>query len=262
MRWYAAAAAAAVIALAARAGAEPDTAPRTQAAAHVRQGQAYFQRSDFDRALAEYQAAFDLSAEPSLIFNIALCHDRAQRPEAALAAFRRYLALAPNGSVADEARSDVARLVPIVERIDANRAAQNARDQEAAAQRADAARREQALRQRDEAAASRIRLARYAMIGGAAVVAGGAAMHIVAWRTASRLDDEKRGPPDPFFDDRHALITERNVAYTLYAVGGVAVAAGVVLALTAPARSETPRVSAALAPLPGGGAAMVLAWSR
>jgi hypothetical protein len=93
------------------------------------------------------------------------------------------------------------------------------------------------------------------------VIAGGAAMHVVAWRTASRLDDEKHGPPDPFFDDRHALITQRTVAYTLYAVGGVALAAGVVLALTAPARSETPRVSAALAPLPGG-AAMVLAWSR
>jgi tetratricopeptide (TPR) repeat protein len=247
VRWYAAAAALAVIAVvAAPAGAEPDTAPRAQAAAHVRQGQAYFQRSDFDRALTEYQAAFDLSAEPSLIFNIALCHDRAQRPEAALAAFRRYLALAPNGSVADEARSDVARLVPIVERIEADRAAQKARDQEAAAQRA-------------EAATSRIRLARYAMLGGAAVVAGGAAVHIVAWRTASRLDDEKRGPPDPFFNDRHALITERNVAYTLYAVGGVALAAGVVLALTAPTRSETPRVSAALVP---GGAAMVLAWSR
>ncbi len=105
--------------------ADPDA--RAQAAAHVRQGQAFFQHGDFDRALAEYQTALDLSAEPSLIFNIALCHDRANRPEEALRAFQRYLELAPNGSVADEARGDVARLTPIVEQRAANRAAEQER---------------------------------------------------------------------------------------------------------------------------------------
>src|SRR3954470_10592709 len=105
------------------ASAQADSDARTQAAAHTRQGQAFFQRGDFDRALAEYQIALDLSAEPLLIFNIALCHDRANRPEDALQAFQHYLELASNGSVADEARSDVARLIPIVEHRAASRAA-------------------------------------------------------------------------------------------------------------------------------------------
>src|SRR5262245_26562461 len=98
-------AAIAVLALApVTARAEPDRAARARAAAHVKQGKAFFQIGDFDHAIAEYQAALDLSAEPSLIFNIALCHDRANRPEQALDAFRSFLERVPDGAVADEAR--------------------------------------------------------------------------------------------------------------------------------------------------------------
>ena len=121
------------------AGAEPNAGNREKAAAHFRQGQAFFQAQDYDRALAEYQAAFDLSAEPLLIFDIALCHDRANRPEQALQDFRRYLAHVSTGTVADEAREDVARLVPIVDKIVADRKAEEARRRDEAGRR-DAAR--------------------------------------------------------------------------------------------------------------------------
>ena len=257
-RLVAAIALSAVVALvAAPAQANPDA--RAQAAAHVRQGQAFFQRSDFDRALAEYQAAFDLSAEPSLIFNIALCHDRASRPEPALAAFLHYLELAPTGSVAEEARADVARLTPIVEKIVADRAAEQARQREQAAERAEAARRAEADRQREEAGARRVRLSWYVMAAGAAVAAGGGVVNLLAGRTHDRLESDVDRDGPPYAADQHAMMVQRDVAIGLYAAGAITAATGLYLALTAHRRGDGPQLSVALTP---GGAAMTLAWSR
>lgn len=104
--------------------AQPARADRAKAASHFKQGQLYFKGADYERAIAEYQTAYALSLEPLLLFNIALCNDRAQRPERALEGFQRYLDLAPDGEVAEEAREDVARLTPIVEAILAKREAE------------------------------------------------------------------------------------------------------------------------------------------
>ncbi|HMG57972.1 MAG TPA: tetratricopeptide repeat protein, partial [Kofleriaceae bacterium] len=133
---------------AAPAAAQPAPGTRARAAARFKQGQEFFKAGDYDHAIAEYEAAYQLSREPLLVFNLGLCHDRAQRPEQALAAFQRYLELAPSGEVADEAREDVARLTPIVEAIRAREAA-------AAAETAEQARRAEAARV--EAAATRAR---------------------------------------------------------------------------------------------------------
>jgi tetratricopeptide (TPR) repeat protein len=237
--------------------AQADSDARAQAAAHVRQGQAFFERRDFDRALAEYQAALDLSGEPSLVFNIALCHDRANRPESALEAFQHYLELAPSGSVAEEARADVARLTPIVEKIRADRAVQDARQREAAAQRAEAARREEAARA--ETAARRIRLSWYLIGAGVIGAAGGGAVDVLSARAHDRLgsDVDRDGPP--YAADYHTFVVQRDVAIGLYAAGGLTLAAGLVLALTAHRHGDSPQLSATITP---GGAAMTIAWSR
>jgi tetratricopeptide (TPR) repeat protein len=240
---------------AAQAQADPDT--RAQAAAHVRQGQAFFQRGDFDRALAEYQAALELSAEPSLIFNLALCHDRANRPEDALRMFQRYLELAPDGSVAEEARGDVARLTPIVERIVADRDAEQARQREAAAQRAEADRRAEVALRTAVAANRRARLARYLVVGGAMVAGAGGITHFLAYQHVDRVANDQ--DPAHYLDDRNTLVLERDVAFGAYAVGGVALAAGLVLALTARGAGDGAQLSAAITP---GGATLSVAWSR
>jgi tetratricopeptide (TPR) repeat protein len=228
---------------------------RGQAAGHVRQGQAFFQRGDFDRALVEYQAAFDLSAEPSLIFNIALCHDRASRPEPALAAFRRYLALAPDGIVADEARADIARLTPIVERIVADRTAHEERLREQAAQ--ETARRQEAAKREELAAAHRTTVSRYVIVAGAVVAAAGAVPHALAWRTIRRLPDEP--DHDSYLADRRSAEIERGIAIGAYAAGAITIATGIVLAYTARGLRDGPQLSATILP---GGAAVVFAWSR
>ncbi|HEX7841421.1 MAG TPA: tetratricopeptide repeat protein [Kofleriaceae bacterium] len=247
---------AAVLALAAApASADPDPAARTQAAAHFRQGQAYFQHEDYDRAIAEYQAAFDLSAEPSLIFNIALCYDRSNRPEQALQAFQHYLQLAPEGSVGDEARNDVARLVPVVEKIAAERKTHEAEAHREAARRHAAALREAAAH--NKAVAHRVQVARAVMLAGAAIGVTGAAFHTLAWQTRDHLTKEPS--PDAYLADRHTFELRRGIAIGGYAVGGAALATGLVLALLAGDRKEVPQLSAAITP---GGAAVVMGWSR
>lgn len=235
--------------------AQAEAPNRAAAAAHTRQGQAYFSRGDYDRAIAEYQAAFELSGEPSLIFNVALCYDRTDRPEPALEAFQRYLSLAPAGSVADEARDDVARLVPIVEKLRADRAAGEARRRDEAARRQAEAR--EAAARDERAAARRTTISRALLIAGAAFVAGGAAAHVVAWRTRDRLTHAPDA--EAYFADHDSFVLQRNLAIGAYAVGAAALATGAIFALTARRASDAAQVSAAIVP---GGATMVIAWSR
>ncbi len=229
------------------AGAQPDPGNREKAAAHFRQGQAFFQAQDYDRALAEYQAAFDLSSEPLLIFNIALCHDRANRPEQALQDFRRYLAHVSTGAIADEAREDVARLVPIVDKIVADRKAGEDR-------RRDEAGRRDAARAQAQAHADHVRL--YIVVAGAIVAAAGATSHVLAWRTRDRMVNAP--DPDSYFAARDTFKLERGVAIGAYAAGAVTIATGLILGRVLRPR-EGVELSAAIMP---GGAAVTVGWSR
>lgn len=236
---------------AAPAGAQPTPDDRAKAEASFKQGQAYFQRGDYDRAIAEYQAAFELSAEPSLLFNIALCHDRASRPEEALQGYRRYLELVPDGTVADEARDEIARLTPIVDQLAAERAARAAAEE--ARQREEAARR--APPPPPPPGPSRVPL--YVVVAGAAVAAAGATAHVLAWRTRGRLEDAPG--PDAYFADRDTFELQRGVAVAGYAAGAVTIATGLILGVTVFRGREAPQISAALAP---GGAMVAVGWSR
>ncbi|TMQ05701.1 MAG: hypothetical protein E6J90_40955 [Deltaproteobacteria bacterium] len=172
-------------ALGATAAAQPVRGARARAAARFKQGQEFFKANDYDHAIVEYEAAYQLSREPALIFNIALCHDRAQRPSEALAMFQRYLELVQTGDLADEAREDVARLTPIVEAMRARSEAAEA-ERLAAERRAEAARaaeaadrvqhdrerreaRRTALVQRSDSLERRARLERWAGIAGGAL---------------------------------------------------------------------------------------------
>lgn len=230
----------------ARADAAADT--RAKAAAHFKQGQAFFQHADYDRALAEYQAAYELSAEPLLVFNIALCHDRAQRPEPALQAFQRYLELAPNGAVADEARDDVARLAPIVDRLAAERAAEAARRTPPAVIAP--------IPPPPVPPPAPSRIPRYVMLAGAGVVAIGVTAHALAWRTRGQLSSAP--DPDAYYTDLDSFRLERGVAIGAYAVGALTLATGLVLDRVLRPRAGL-EVSVGVVP---GGAAIAVGWAR
>jgi tetratricopeptide (TPR) repeat protein len=97
-----------------RVHAQPAGAPadRTvdQARRHFERGRELFEAGRYDEAVREYEAAYALLAQPLMLFNIGLAHERAGRTAEALAAFRRYLEQDPRGPVADEAREAVDRL--------------------------------------------------------------------------------------------------------------------------------------------------------
>jgi len=258
-RFALAAAIALFILRAAPIGAEPDRATRAKAAAHVKQGRAFFEVGDYDHALAEYQAALDLSAEPSLIFNIGLCHDRARRPERALESFRRYLELAPDGAVADEAREYIARLTPVVENIRADRA-EDARRVEEARRADEAARAEQARRdvippRPVSRPASRVPL--YVMGAGAAIALGGGVAHVLGWR--ARDDAAGASDPDTYYDRRDALERMRPIAYGAYAVGTLTIAVGLVLRYTVFRPTEGPQLSVTVT---RDGAGIAMEWAQ
>lgn len=63
--------------------------------AHVRSGTEHFQAGDFPTARAEFQAAYDIHPEPTLLFNIASTHRREGNARAAVDSYRRFLAEAP-----------------------------------------------------------------------------------------------------------------------------------------------------------------------
>ena len=219
-----------------------DAATRAQASEHVKQADEFLKTSQWDKAIAEYQAALDLTDEPLMIFNIALANDRAGRPEAALESFRRYLAIAPAGPVADEAREDVARLVPVVDKIQAERAATKAQAdaaaREVAQQRADEDRKRAAAaaqRERADRADAGARRLRWIALGtgvvGLAGVGVGAKFGLDARAAAKDVTAHTGGWTDMDLvrDSEGRSAQTKQIVFT--AIGGAVIAAGVVVYL-------------------------------
>ena len=69
-------------------------------------GRVAFEEGRFDAAIGHFEASYQLSQRPQLLYNIAQCHDRLRHDRDAIAAFERYLSADPNADnrVAVEAR--------------------------------------------------------------------------------------------------------------------------------------------------------------
>lgn len=63
-------------ALAGPAAAQDDADAEAQARAHFQAGTELFQGADYERALAEYAQAYELSRQPALMYNLYLCQER------------------------------------------------------------------------------------------------------------------------------------------------------------------------------------------
>ncbi len=90
---------------------DPAAAPahddRERARAAFADGQAAFEAQEFESAAASFELAFDITGSADLAFNVALCHERLGRDEAAARWYRAYL----------EARPDAADRVEVEARI-------------------------------------------------------------------------------------------------------------------------------------------------
>src|SRR5213596_3204433 len=79
------------------AGAEPQNgSERTRARELYRRGTTAFDLGRFDDAVRDYEAAYELTENPALLYNIAQAHRFAGRPEKALHFYHSYLRNLPN----------------------------------------------------------------------------------------------------------------------------------------------------------------------
>src|SRR5262249_37813352 len=62
---------------------------------HFESGAAYLEQADYDSALREFQAAYDLSKRPEILINVATVDERMGKLSEAIAALEKYLAEAP-----------------------------------------------------------------------------------------------------------------------------------------------------------------------
>lgn len=245
---------------------KPDAATREKAIAHFRQGDEYFKKSQWDNAITEYQAAYDLTGEPLMLFDIALAHDKANHTERAYDAYVRYLETTSLGDGADEARAAKARLQPEIDRIRKERADKQRTD---AAARAEAERqqRERLAVQRAQAeqrAAGDDRRAKLLTFGAIALFGAGATSIAFGAKygfEARTIADEFTHHMGPWTEPQLARDADGHSANTkmivFTAVGGAVVVSSVVvylLARRAHSRAERIRVEAT-----SGGAAVSFA---
>jgi tetratricopeptide (TPR) repeat protein len=76
---------------AALAGPAEDDETKAQAKRLFESGERNYQRGEYQKALADYQAAVSLLPHPAILFNIAQCHRQLMQPVFALKAYQHYL---------------------------------------------------------------------------------------------------------------------------------------------------------------------------
>lgn len=87
-----------------------------RAKAHYAKGATLYRQNDFAAAWLEFTSAYQLLPKPELLFNMARCEVKLDRPKEALTHFREYLAAIPNDPDAEGIRGEMAALQADVER--------------------------------------------------------------------------------------------------------------------------------------------------
>lgn len=121
---------------------------KSDAAAHYKQGKAFFDAGAYDKAIDEYQKAYALDRLPSHLFNIGNAYELKGELALAIAQFERFLAVEGSGPRAVDARNHIATATAKLDEI----ANKQRADAEAARLAAEA------KRQQDEQAAAAIKL--------------------------------------------------------------------------------------------------------
>ena len=282
--------AAAVTAAGLRAPAEaqapaPSPEKKKLAKQYVDAGLAAQAAGDYDQAIALYQKAYEQIPHPLMLFNIGQAQRLAGRDEQALDAYQKYIAADPKGPKVKEAKAFIVEIEPRVakaraeaaERARANADA-DAKRKAAEAQAAEAERKRKeaedlaAQRERDRSqnggggGSGRKKLG--LVIGGSGVViaGAGAVFAVLArskWNEAKGLcDDNRVCASDAEAAQANALADDTrlrgNLATVFIGLGGAAVAAGVIVYLTAP--SGNGKAEHAIRVVPTGDGALAT-WS-
>src|SRR5690348_10513279 len=68
---------------------------------HFESGAAYLEQADYESALREFNAAYELSKRAEILLNVATVHERTSKLKEAVAALEQYLAAEPQGEHAE-----------------------------------------------------------------------------------------------------------------------------------------------------------------
>jgi tetratricopeptide (TPR) repeat protein len=151
-----------------------------EAKQRFRHGQTLLASKRYDRAIAEFTAAYELVPRPLILFHLGRAYQAKGDLEAALDNYRRYLADEPDGKVPNEARQYIAQ---IEAELATREAAARARAAEEERQRAEAA----AEEERQKAEATRARADALVTEAGTKLAGGDAAQAIAALEQAYAL---------------------------------------------------------------------------
>ena len=235
-----------------------DEARRARARAHASAGIAAHDRGDYDAAIAFYEKAYAELPHPALFFNMAQAHRLAGRTDQALALYRKYLAEAPSGELATQARTWIAALEGERARAEAAAAARPAPAAPAAPAATTATPSETPGPQRDDDDDGRtLRLASYGT-GGAALVALGVGTYFGF--KAKGISDDLSEDGAVFDRDRYDEgESAQTTMFVCYGIGGALAVGSVLLyVLGSPRRSD--ETATALVPVVGRDIAG-MAWS-
>jgi tetratricopeptide (TPR) repeat protein len=184
---------------------------------HFHAGKTLFAEGRYREALVEFEAARREVPLPAFDYNIAVCYERMDEPEMAIAAWRRYLHAA---TPAEE--PEVRARIDELERVLASRP----RVEKPAPSKPPAPPPPLPGRERYR----KMRIAGYVLLGvGVAGVAIGAAFAALGDSAANRLTelDRMRGTYDPALDDEYS--TDRTLGGVFFGIGVPALATGAAL---------------------------------
>ncbi|MBK6685124.1 MAG: PEGA domain-containing protein [Deltaproteobacteria bacterium] len=89
----------------------PDAgSPEAKYEARIQAGRAAYSKSDYEGAIEEFKAAFDLKATPSALYNIAKSYEKMGRYEEAIDNYQQYLDLDPKASDRADVEETIKRL--------------------------------------------------------------------------------------------------------------------------------------------------------
>ena len=91
-------------------GSEATSASDADARTFFKSASVRFERGDYEAALKDFEAAYELSRRPALLYNIGLCAERVGEDAKALSAYRQYLEADANGELTSEVRGRVTTL--------------------------------------------------------------------------------------------------------------------------------------------------------
>jgi tetratricopeptide (TPR) repeat protein len=192
------------------------------ARAHYERGSALFDVGKFADAAHEYEAAYELRPDPVLLFNIGQAYRLASDYAKAIFSYKAYLRRVPNAQNRGMVEARIAEMTRLLEAQPRSQPGLPAPPAEAEASAAGST-----------DAPARARTKRWVGIGvgaaGVALIAVGAGLTGVGISDADALNDpQPRTTWDPAAEER--MRTEQTAGIALLVTGGVALAAGAIVA--------------------------------